>query len=77
MRTTLLGGLLDGARHNLARGAERVALFESGRAYLAEPAPTEGGAARGATSPAGSPPRCASRTASPGWSSARCDRHRG
>ena len=47
MRTTLLGGLLDGARHNLARGAERVALFESGRAYLAEPAPTEGGALRG------------------------------
>ena len=34
MRTTLLGGLLDAARHNLARGAERVALFESGRVYL-------------------------------------------
>jgi phenylalanyl-tRNA synthetase beta chain len=43
LRTTLLGGLLDGARHNLARGAERVALFESGRAYLAEPPPAEGG----------------------------------
>jgi phenylalanyl-tRNA synthetase beta chain len=34
MRTTLLGGLLDAARGNLARGAERVALFESGRVYL-------------------------------------------
>ena len=35
MRTTLLGTLLDAARHNLAHGAERVALTESGRAYLA------------------------------------------
>ena len=43
MRTTLLGGLLDAARHNLARGAEGVALFESGRVYLAERAPREGG----------------------------------
>ena len=34
MRTTLLGSLLDVARSNLARGAERVALFESGRVYL-------------------------------------------
>ncbi|HEY1356425.1 MAG TPA: phenylalanine--tRNA ligase subunit beta [Solirubrobacterales bacterium] len=34
MRTTLLGSLLDAARGNLARGAERVALFESGRVYL-------------------------------------------
>ena len=34
MRTTLLGSLLDAARYNLARGAERVALFESGRVYL-------------------------------------------
>ncbi len=47
MRTTLLGGLLDAARHNLARGAERVALFESGRAYLSEPAPQEGQPAAG------------------------------
>jgi phenylalanyl-tRNA synthetase beta chain len=36
LRTTLLGPLLDVARHNLARGAGRVALFESGRAYLRE-----------------------------------------
>ncbi|MEK6328282.1 MAG: phenylalanine--tRNA ligase subunit beta [Actinomycetota bacterium] len=35
LRTTLLGSLLDSARYNLARGAERVAVFESGRAYLA------------------------------------------
>ena len=35
LRTTLLGTLLDAARHNLAHGAERVALAESGRAYLA------------------------------------------
>src|SRR5262249_50759537 len=34
MRTTLLGPLLDVARGNVARGAERVALFESGRVYL-------------------------------------------
>ncbi|HEX6115516.1 MAG TPA: phenylalanine--tRNA ligase subunit beta [Solirubrobacterales bacterium] len=34
LRTTLLGSLLDAARHNLAHGAERVALTESGRAYL-------------------------------------------
>jgi phenylalanyl-tRNA synthetase beta chain len=35
-RTALLGSLLDDARYNLAHGAERVALFESGRAYLYE-----------------------------------------
>jgi phenylalanyl-tRNA synthetase beta chain len=34
MRTALLGSLLDVAQANLARGAERVALFESGRVYL-------------------------------------------
>ncbi len=34
MRTTLLGSLLDIAQRNLARGAEAVALFESGRVYL-------------------------------------------
>jgi phenylalanyl-tRNA synthetase beta chain len=34
LRTTLLSSLLDAARYNLARGAERVALFESGRVYL-------------------------------------------
>jgi phenylalanyl-tRNA synthetase beta chain len=35
-RTALLGSLLDAARHNRAHGAHRVALFESGRAYLRE-----------------------------------------
>jgi phenylalanyl-tRNA synthetase beta chain len=34
MRTVLLGSLLDVARRNLSRGADRVALFESGRVYL-------------------------------------------
>jgi len=34
MRTTLLGSLLDIAQRNLARGADRVGLFESGRVYL-------------------------------------------
>jgi phenylalanyl-tRNA synthetase beta chain len=34
MRTTLLGSLLGAARGNLARDADRVALFESGRVYL-------------------------------------------
>jgi phenylalanyl-tRNA synthetase beta chain len=48
MRTTLLGGLLDSARHNLARGTGRVALFESGRAFLRAPAPSQGGPAAGA-----------------------------
>jgi phenylalanyl-tRNA synthetase beta chain len=35
-RTALIGSLLDGARYNLAHGAEQVAVFESGRAYLRE-----------------------------------------
>jgi phenylalanyl-tRNA synthetase beta chain len=37
MRTTVLGSLLDVAQRNLAHGAERVALFESGRVYLNSP----------------------------------------
>ncbi|MGH2981318.1 MAG: phenylalanine--tRNA ligase subunit beta, partial [Solirubrobacterales bacterium] len=36
LRTTLLGPLLDAVRYNVAHGAERVALYESGRAYLRE-----------------------------------------
>ncbi len=39
LRTTLLGGLLDVARYNLAHGARSVALYESGRAYLREGEP--------------------------------------
>jgi phenylalanyl-tRNA synthetase beta chain len=35
-RTALVGSLLDAARYNRAHGAERVALFESARAYLRE-----------------------------------------
>jgi phenylalanyl-tRNA synthetase beta chain len=35
-RTALLGPLLDAVRYNRAHRAERVALFESGRAYLRE-----------------------------------------
>ncbi|HEX5761561.1 MAG TPA: phenylalanine--tRNA ligase subunit beta [Solirubrobacterales bacterium] len=34
MRTTLVGSLLDVARRNAAHGAERIAIFESGRVYL-------------------------------------------
>ena len=34
MRTTVLGSLLDVVQRNLARGADAVALFESGRVYL-------------------------------------------
>jgi phenylalanyl-tRNA synthetase beta chain len=37
MRTTLLGSLLNTAQRNLARDAEQVALFESGRTYLQSP----------------------------------------
>jgi phenylalanyl-tRNA synthetase beta chain len=48
LRTTLLGGLLDAAGHNVARDAERVALFESGRVYLPHPPPKAGGALAGA-----------------------------
>jgi phenylalanyl-tRNA synthetase beta chain len=47
MRTTLLGSLLGAAQSNLARDADRVALFESGRIYLpagaAEGQPLAGG----------------------------------
>ena len=34
LRTTLLGSLLDAARHNAARGTGDLALFESGSIYL-------------------------------------------
>ena len=47
MRTTLLGGLLDAARHNMARDAERVAIFESARAYLRDAAPATDGQLEG------------------------------
>ena len=43
MRTTLLGSLLDVARRNVARGAERLALFEAGAVYQRGEPPHEGG----------------------------------
>ena len=39
LRTTLLGSLLDAARHNRARGAADLRLFESGAIYLDPPPP--------------------------------------
>jgi phenylalanyl-tRNA synthetase beta chain len=47
LRTTFLGSLLDAARYNLARGAESVALFESGRVYLPVGRSAAGGALGG------------------------------
>jgi phenylalanyl-tRNA synthetase beta chain len=47
LRTLLLGSLLDAARYNLAHGADRVALYESGRAYLARGEPAGGGVLAG------------------------------
>jgi phenylalanyl-tRNA synthetase beta chain len=47
LRTTLLGSLLDAVRYNLAHGAERVALFESGRAYLPQGEPRGEGSLAG------------------------------
>ena len=46
LRTTLLGSLLDAVRHNRARGAEDVRLFEEGAVYLGrrhprDPTPAE------------------------------------
>ena len=41
MRTTLLGSLLDVARHNAARGQGIPAIFESGRVYLAQDSYTQ------------------------------------
>jgi phenylalanyl-tRNA synthetase beta chain len=43
MRTDLIGGLLGVAVHNLSRGADRVAVFESGRVYLPQSPPAAGG----------------------------------
>src|SRR5581483_11946537 len=37
LRTTLLGSLLDVARHNLAHGAGVVRLFEAGAVYAPDP----------------------------------------
>jgi len=48
LRTTLLGSLLDTARYNLARGADSVALSETGRTYLAGGESAAGGVLGGA-----------------------------
>jgi phenylalanyl-tRNA synthetase beta chain len=58
LRTTLLGGLLDAARHNVARDIERVAVFESGRVYLPAPPPSGAGALAGAFPGRMPPPAC-------------------
>ncbi|HEU4657573.1 MAG TPA: phenylalanine--tRNA ligase subunit beta [Capillimicrobium sp.] len=42
MRPTLLGSLLDAARHNVAHGVSRVGLFDSGTVYLADPGSADG-----------------------------------
>ncbi|HWV85951.1 MAG TPA: phenylalanine--tRNA ligase subunit beta [Capillimicrobium sp.] len=42
LRPTLMGSLLDAARHNLAHGVERVALFDSGTVYRAWPQDGDG-----------------------------------
>ena len=41
LRTTLLPGLLKAARFNSSYGADRVALFEVGSVFLAEPSPID------------------------------------
>ncbi len=56
LRTTLLGSLLDVARYNLARGSERVSLFESSRVYLTSGQSAAGGALGGEFAGRRSPP---------------------
>jgi phenylalanyl-tRNA synthetase beta chain len=56
LRTTLLGSLLDAARHNLAHGAERVALYELGRAYLSRGSSTPLGGVLAGEFPGERPP---------------------
>jgi phenylalanyl-tRNA synthetase beta chain len=41
LRTTLLPGLLKSARFNISHGVDRVALFEIGKVFLAEPSPLD------------------------------------
>jgi phenylalanyl-tRNA synthetase beta chain len=47
MRPTLLGSLLDAARHNIARGGPDLAIFESGSVYRAAGEGPDGGSAGG------------------------------
>ncbi len=58
MRPTLLGSLLDAARHNVARNGPDVAIFESGTVYRASPgAPAHEHHALGALLSGGLAPR--------------------
>ncbi|MDH5615680.1 MAG: phenylalanine--tRNA ligase subunit beta, partial [Acidimicrobiia bacterium] len=41
LRTTLLAGLLKSVRFNASHGADRLALFEIGKVFLAEPSPID------------------------------------
>lgn len=41
LRTTLIPGLLKSARYNQSHGADRAALFEIGKVFLAEPSPLD------------------------------------
>jgi phenylalanyl-tRNA synthetase beta chain len=71
-RTLILGSLLDTARYNRARGAERVALAESARAYLRQGTSPHGGVLGGKfagdrPAPAYEPWRIASLAAGPLW----------
>ncbi len=52
LRPTLLGSLLEAARHNLAHGVDRVALFDSGTVYRANGASGAGDAPPYVRSPA-------------------------
>jgi phenylalanyl-tRNA synthetase beta chain len=69
MRTMLLGSLLDVASRNVARGADRLALFEAGSVYLLEAPPERGvlaGAFRGKRpAPVAEPQRIASLAIGP------------
>ena len=69
-RTVVIGSLLEAASYNRAHGAERVALFESGRAYLREGSSAQDGVLAGKfagnrPAPAYEPWRIASIAAGP------------
>jgi phenylalanyl-tRNA synthetase beta chain len=71
-RTALLGSLLEAARYNRAHGAERVALYESGRAYLRQGSLPQDGVLAGKfvgdrPAPAFEPWRIACLAAGPLW----------
>ncbi|HEV3046723.1 MAG TPA: phenylalanine--tRNA ligase subunit beta [Solirubrobacteraceae bacterium] len=55
MRPTLLGSLLDAARHNVARGRPDIAIFESGTVYRAAEPPPAGDEDGQPTAPVATP----------------------